>query len=73
MADKMFKFATEDGSLVQVVYEPSKHRLDKEVAKQRVVSFLEQYGCPGKTVEIFNTSVNGVFRITIKDGLGSTQ
>lgn len=73
MADKMFKFATEDGSLVQVVYDPSKHRLDKEVAKQKIVSFLEQYGYPGKKVELTNTSVTGVYKITIKDGLGNTE
>lgn len=73
MADKMFKFATEDGSLVQVIYEPSKHRLDKEVAKQKIISFLEQYGCPGKSVELVNTAVTGVYKINIKDGLGNVQ
>lgn len=73
MPNKAFQFAIEDGSIVHVEYNPAIHRLDKSVAKDKIVDFLKAYGFAGKTVEIFDTSINGEYRIVIKDGVGNSE
>lgn len=73
MSNNAFQFAIEDGSVVCVEYKPSVHRLDKNIAKEKIVEFLQMYGCPGKTIEIFNTNINGEYRILIKSGVNKEE